>query len=179
MATDRKTVDYIVKQIAGAGAVSARPMFSEYGLYCDGKMIGIIGDEQLFLKPTAGARALADEAREVPPYPGAKPYLLIDADRWEDRDWMTELSRITAAELPAPKPKPGQERLKSVWAPFQRWASRVRGRSAPSARRRQFGTTGVATTREAPRLRRHRGRWRAASDGQGRRPASDARASRP
>jgi len=106
MATDRKTVDYIVDQIAGAGAVAARPMFGEYGLYCDGKMIAIIGNEQLFIKPTAGGRALAQGAEETPPYPGAKPYLLIDADRWEDQDWLTALVRVTAAELPAPKPKP-------------------------------------------------------------------------
>ncbi len=44
MPTDRKTVDYIVDQIAGAGSVAAKPMFGEYGLYCDGKMIAIIGD---------------------------------------------------------------------------------------------------------------------------------------
>jgi TfoX/Sxy family transcriptional regulator of competence genes len=106
MATNRKTVDYIVDQITGAGAVAAKPMFGEYGLYCDGKMIGIIGDEQLFIKPTGGGRALAKDVAEAPPYPGAKPCLLIDADRWEDRDWLTALVRVTAAELPAPKPKP-------------------------------------------------------------------------
>jgi TfoX/Sxy family transcriptional regulator of competence genes len=110
MATDRRTVDYIVDQIAGAGAVAARPMFGEYGVYCDGKMIAIIGDDQLFIKPTAGGRALARDAAEVPPYPGAKPYLLIDADAWDDRDWLTELVRITAAQLPAPKPKPTKGR---------------------------------------------------------------------
>jgi len=108
MATTRSTVDYIVDQIAGAGAVAAKPMFGEYGLYCDGKMVGIIGDGQLFIKPTVGARALATDAQEVPPYPGAKPQLLIDADRWEDRDWLTELVRTTAAELPVPKPKPAK-----------------------------------------------------------------------
>lgn len=108
MATDRRTVDYIIDQIAGAGAVSARPMFGEYGVYCDGKMIAIIADEQFFLKPTAGGRALAPDADEAPPYPGAKPYLRIDADRWDDRDGLTALVRITAAELPAPKPKPAK-----------------------------------------------------------------------
>src|SRR5687768_3043631 len=78
MASDRKTVDFIVEQIAGAGVVSARPMFGEYGVYCDGKMVAIIGDDQLFLRPTSGGRAFAAEAEEVSPYPGAKPHLLID-----------------------------------------------------------------------------------------------------
>ena len=104
MATDRRTVDYLVDQMAAAGAVTARPMFGEYGVYCDGKMIAIIGDEQLFIKPTVGGRALARDAKEASPYPGAKPHLLIDADRWEDQEWLANLVRVTAAELPAPKP---------------------------------------------------------------------------
>lgn len=105
MATDRKTVDYLVDQMSKAGAVSARPMFGEYGVYCDGKMVAIIADGQFFLKPTPAGRALAPDAEEGQPYPGAKPYLLIGADRWEDQDWLSELVRATAAALPAPKPK--------------------------------------------------------------------------
>lgn len=108
MATNRKTVDYIIDQVANAGAVSAKPMFGEYGVYCDGKMVAIIGDDQLFIKPTAVGRALAPDAELVPPYPGAKPCLLIEADRWEDGDWLAGLVRATAAELPAPKPKPAK-----------------------------------------------------------------------
>ncbi len=102
---NRKTVEYIVDQIGGAGTVAFRPMFGEYGLYCDGKIIAIIGDKQLFVKPTARGRAMAETAEEVSPYPGAKPYLLIPADRWEDQDWLTELVRSTAAELAMPKRK--------------------------------------------------------------------------
>ena len=113
MATDRKTVDYIVDQIAEAGSVTAKAMFGEYGLYCQGKMIAIIGDEQLFMKPTAGGRSFAGDAEEVSPFPQAKPYLLIDGDRWDDREWLTELARITAAELPAPKPKPANRPTKA------------------------------------------------------------------
>ncbi|HEY6815114.1 MAG TPA: TfoX/Sxy family protein [Croceibacterium sp.] len=105
MASDRKTVDFIVEQCAGAGDVSARAMFGEYGVYCDGKMVAIIGDDRLFVKPTPGGRAFADGADEASPYPGAKPCLLIDAERWDDSDWLTELIRITSLELPLPKPK--------------------------------------------------------------------------
>lgn len=105
MASDRKTVDFIVDQMSGAGTVSAKPMFGEYGLYYDGKMVGIIGDNQLFIKPTARGRVFALGAEEVPPYPGAKPYLVIKPDRWDDSDWMTELVCISGADLPAPKPR--------------------------------------------------------------------------
>jgi len=106
MATERKTVEYLVDRMSKAGAVSARPMFGEYGVYCDGKMVAIIGDGQLFLKPTPAGRALAADAEEVPPYPGAKPHLLIEG--WDDQDWLSDLVRATAAELPTPKPKPAK-----------------------------------------------------------------------
>ena len=43
--------------LAGAGAVSARKMFGEYGVYCDGKIVGLVCDDQLFVKVTEAGRA--------------------------------------------------------------------------------------------------------------------------
>ncbi|MFS0773184.1 TfoX/Sxy family protein [Sphingomonas sp. 1P08PE] len=105
MATQRRTIDYLMGQAAEAGAVSARPMFGEYGVYVDGKMIGTVCDDQLYVKPTASGRLHAEPVSEAPPYPGAKLNLLIKADRWEDAEWLGDLLRITAAELPSPKPR--------------------------------------------------------------------------
>ena len=105
MASDAKTVAFLVDQMATAGVVHAKPMFGEYGLYCDGKMVALVCDDQLFVKPTPGGRAFAGSVDEAPPYPGAKPCLLIDADRWDDSDWLAQLIRISVAELPSPKPK--------------------------------------------------------------------------
>ena len=105
MATQRRTIDHLMEQASGAGAVSARPMFGEYGVYADGKMVALVCDDQLFVKPTPGGAAFTGPVGEAPPYPQARPHPLIDADRWDDGDWLAELFRITAAELPAPKPK--------------------------------------------------------------------------
>ena len=68
-------------------------------------MVGLICDDQLFVKPTPGGRAFAGAIGEAPPYPGAKPFLLVDADRWDDAEWLVELVRISTTELPVPKPK--------------------------------------------------------------------------
>ena len=84
MATQQRTVDYLLEQATGAGTVSAKPMFGEYGIYVDGKMIGSVCDDRLYVKPTASGRAHAEPASDAPPYPGAKPHLLIEADRWDD-----------------------------------------------------------------------------------------------
>jgi len=105
MATQRRTIDYLIDQATGAGAVSAKPMFGEYGLYVDGKMIGSVCDDQLFVKPTALGRLHAEPVADASPYPGAKPQMLIKADRWDDGEWLAELLRVTAAELPTPKPR--------------------------------------------------------------------------
>jgi DNA transformation protein and related proteins len=105
MATPQTIVDFILDQISLAGDVSARKMFGEYGVYCDGKIVALICDEQLFVKPTGAGRAYLGEPEMGSPYPGAKPYFLIDGDRWDDREWMGELIRVTAAELPLPEKK--------------------------------------------------------------------------
>lgn len=105
MATNQSTVDYIVEQIRGAGAVAGRKMFGEYAVFCDGKMVALICDDQLFIKPTVAGRSHIGAITERPPYKGAKPYFWISGDRWDDSDWLTELVRVSAAELPLPVKK--------------------------------------------------------------------------
>lgn len=110
MASQQQTVDYLVEQMAGAGPILAKKMFGEYGLYCAGKMFGLVCDDQLFLKPTSAGRAFAVGLAEGSPYPGAKPCLLVPGDKWDDADWLVGLTRITVAALPAAAPKRGRSR---------------------------------------------------------------------
>jgi TfoX/Sxy family transcriptional regulator of competence genes len=105
LASQQKTVDYILEQSAGAGDVTAKRMFGEYGLYCDGKIMALICDDQLFVKPTEAGRDYIGEVTEGLPFPKANPYFLIDGDLWDDADWLAGLVRVTAADLPVPKPK--------------------------------------------------------------------------
>ncbi|BDU77631.1 TfoX/Sxy family protein [Mesoterricola sediminis] len=105
MATSERTMTFLVDQLQEAGPVSAKKMFGEYGLFLDGRMFGIIADEQLFFKPTEAGRRLFPEAPYAAPYPGAKPCMCIPPERWDDPDWLAPLARATAAELPLPKPK--------------------------------------------------------------------------
>ena len=79
-------------------------MFGEYGVYADKKIFGLICDNKLFIKPTEAGRAFIKNPVEAPPYPGAKPSFLIE-DKLDDREWLSELVRITVIELPEPKPK--------------------------------------------------------------------------
>ncbi len=104
MASDKDFVDFILNQIEGAGEIHARKMFGEYGVYCNDKIVALICDNQLFIKPTEGGRTFIGDVKEAPPYPGAKNSFLIEDD-FEDSEWLSELIRITVKELPEPKPK--------------------------------------------------------------------------
>lgn len=102
MASDLSFVEFIVDQIKSAGTVTYRKMFGEYALYCNGKVVALICDNQLFVKPTAAGKKFIGDFLEAPAYPGAKNSLLIES-RFEDREWISELIRITEKEVLPPK----------------------------------------------------------------------------
>ena len=104
MASDADFLQYITEQLAGVYGLSHRKMFGEYALYVGRKVVALVCDNQLFLKPTTAGRALLQHPTEAPPFPGAKPYFLIDS-ALNDRDLLAELFRATERELPEPKPK--------------------------------------------------------------------------
>ncbi len=104
MASEQTFVDFIVDQIENAGEISAKKMFGEYALYSGEKLFALICDDKLFIKPTKAGRTFIGDVVEAPPYPGAKPSFLIE-EKVEDRGWLSELVRISVAELPMPKPK--------------------------------------------------------------------------
>ena len=104
MATDKNFVDFITDQLENVGEISVIKMFGEYGIYADGKIFGLICDNKLFIKPTQSGREFIGNPVEAPAYPGAKPSFLIE-DKLEEREWLSELVRISVKELPVPKPK--------------------------------------------------------------------------
>jgi TfoX/Sxy family transcriptional regulator of competence genes len=104
MATSQSTMDFLLDVLSDSGQVSARKMFGEYCLYFAGRPVGLVCNEQLFLKPTEPGRRLMKEIQEGTPFPGARAHLLINADYWDDRQWMSAMVRATFDSLPPPKP---------------------------------------------------------------------------
>jgi TfoX/Sxy family transcriptional regulator of competence genes len=109
MASDRSFIDFLLDQMGNAGSISQKKMFGEYAIYCNGKVVALVCDNQLFVKPTESGRKYIGEPVEAPPYAGAKPHFLIE-DGFEDRDWVSSLIRTTVEELPVPRPKPKRKR---------------------------------------------------------------------
>ena len=106
MASSLEFTRYVAEQLSGAGEITWKKMFGEYGLYCDGKLFANVSDDQLFIKITEAGRSLFPGLREAPPYPGAKEYFLIE--NVDDRDFLTALTLTTCQALPEPKKKRGK-----------------------------------------------------------------------
>ena len=104
MTLDMDFVRFVVDQIDDSCDISYRQMFGGCTLYSRGKVVALICDDQLFVKPTEAGKSFIGDVVEAPPYPGAKLSYLIQ-DQVEDRDWLTQLIALTEKELPIPKPR--------------------------------------------------------------------------
>ena len=103
MACSSDFVQYIADQCGGAGEITVKKMFGEYGIYCNGKIFGLICDDCFYLKPSEEVRKLLRVEELRPPYGGAKDYFYIaDVD---DRDYLSQIVCETCKALPEPKNK--------------------------------------------------------------------------
>ena len=103
MASNSDFVQYIADQCGGAGEITTRKLFGDYGIYCNGIIFGLICDNNFFLKPTESGRQLLRTLELRKPYDGAKDYFYIaDVD---DHEYLSELVRATCKELPKKKKK--------------------------------------------------------------------------
>lgn len=99
MASDQSFVDYVCEQANLPKALTYRKMFGEYALYLDEKVIALICDNSLFVKPTDAGRTLLGKVVERPPYPGAKNHFLAD-EVLDDPELLQRLCKATANALP-------------------------------------------------------------------------------
>ena len=104
MATDQDFVDFLVDQMGDVGVVRSKKMFGEYALYMFNRVMGLVCDDQVFLKILpASTRLLGEDAPTGEAYPGSKPYYLIED--LEDNEKMAALFRALYEDVPEPKPK--------------------------------------------------------------------------
>ena len=103
MAATESFVQYVCGQMGQAGPITYRKMVGEYAVYLHEKVIGLVCDDQFFLKITKAGEALLPTAMRQPPYPGAKPSFVIED--LENKPFLTALVEATWEQLPIPKPK--------------------------------------------------------------------------
>ena len=75
--------------------MTARKMFGDHCIYCDGIPFGLVCDNDLYIKPTEAGGAILRHEDLRPPYLGAKPHFYIeDVD---DHDYLAALTKATCS----------------------------------------------------------------------------------
>ena len=104
MSTRASTITDLTDALQGLSSLSARKMFGEYALYLGAKVVALVCDDLLYIKPTPGALALIPTPTMAPPYPGAKDHICLEG-ALDDPDLTAAALCAVAADLPEPKPK--------------------------------------------------------------------------
>lgn len=108
MASSLDYVLYVCEQMSFSGSITYKKMFGGYAVYCDGKVFGLICDNQVYIKPTSAADKFMPNAEHQPPYNGAKPHIVLD--ELDDKEFLAAFITATCSELPMPKPKKQKEK---------------------------------------------------------------------
>ena len=95
--------EYVREVFSVAGDIVIRSMMGGYLVYLDGKLIGDIGDNELFLKRTPTSDTLLADSELRYPYEGSKTLMHV-FDRFEETALVLELLDGMYAELPEKKP---------------------------------------------------------------------------
>ncbi len=103
MATSVDFKDYMEDQLQPLGDVRFKKMFGEYGLFYKEKMVGVLADNKLYIKPTDEGKDLLKHVVMEKFYEQGKPYLLIEDT--DDRDLLWKLIVKTYDVLPNPVEK--------------------------------------------------------------------------
>lgn len=104
MATSEDFFEYVSEQLAPVGEVSFRRMMGEYCVYYRGKTVGLICDNQLFLKPVPSVLSLFPDAQRGFPYEGSKTLMVI-IDDFENTELMLQTFDALYREVPEAKRK--------------------------------------------------------------------------
>jgi len=95
--------EYVRDCFSTVGDIVIKAMMGGYLVYFNGKLIGDIGDKELFLKRTPTSDRLLTDSELRYPYEGSKTLMHV-FDRFEDTDLIAELLEGMYAELPEKKP---------------------------------------------------------------------------
>ena len=96
--------EYVREVFSAAGDIVIKPMMGGYLVYLNGKLIGDICDNELFLKRTPTSDKLLADSEMRYPYDGSKTLMHV-FDRFEDTELIAKLLEGVYAELPERKPK--------------------------------------------------------------------------
>jgi TfoX/Sxy family transcriptional regulator of competence genes len=105
MSTSKETVEFILDKLGDSRKFSARPMFGEYALYADEKVVGLICDDQLYVKILPASQELEKLCEQDTPYPGAKPHYVVEETQVSSLTSLPDILLNIAKAIPVKKKK--------------------------------------------------------------------------
>ena len=96
--------EYVREILSAVGDIVIKAMMGGYLVYFNGKLIGDVCGDELFLKRTPTSDRLLAESELRYPYEGSKTLMHV-FDKFEDTDLIVELLEGMYAELPEKKSK--------------------------------------------------------------------------
>ena len=96
--------EYVHEVFSAAGDIAIKSMMGGYLVYFNGKLIGDICDNEVFLKRTPTSDRLLANSELRYPYEGSKTLMHV-FDKFEDTDLIVELLEGMYAEPPEKKSK--------------------------------------------------------------------------
>ena len=96
--------EYVREALSAAGDIVIKSIMGGYLVYLNGKLIGDICDNELFLKRTPTSDRMLAESELRYPYEGSKTLMHV-FDSFDDKALILELLNGMYAELPDKKPK--------------------------------------------------------------------------
>jgi TfoX/Sxy family transcriptional regulator of competence genes len=82
-----------------------RAMFGEYALYADGKVVGLVCNDQLYVKILPESLELEDICEKDEAYPGSKKFYVVEKGELSNLKNLPDILLAIAKSLPAKKPK--------------------------------------------------------------------------
>ena len=96
--------EYVREVFSTVGDIVIKSMMGGYLVYLNGKLIGDICDNELFLKRTPTSDRLLADSELRYPYEGSKTLMHV-FDKFEDANLIVDLLEGMYTELPDKKPK--------------------------------------------------------------------------
>ncbi len=100
MPTNKETIEFILAKLHDRDRFAARAMFGEYALYADGKVVGLVCDDLLYVKILPASQALERLCEKGEPYPGAKPHYLVEEGQLSTIENLRAILAAIAATTP-------------------------------------------------------------------------------
>jgi TfoX/Sxy family transcriptional regulator of competence genes len=110
MGTHKDAAGYILRRLGHEGRFSVKAMFGEYALYADGRVVGLICDDQLFVKVLPESASLAGRCELAPAYPGSRDHYLVPEEMLAADGQLAAMLLRVAQVLPLPKGRPSSRK---------------------------------------------------------------------